>query len=172
MRTLLPDPPPPPFERLLAERERWGADRRDEVWEGVLHISPPASHEHEQIVVELVLVLAPAAKAAGLQLTGAVAIGDQDDYRVPDLAVHRPGASAQWHPTAALAVEVLSLNDETWQKLDFYAAHAVDELVIVDGGARTINWRALNQGAYAPVKRSSVLDLSADQLVRRIDWPA
>jgi len=34
MRTLLPDPPPPPFDALLAERERRGADRRDEVWEG------------------------------------------------------------------------------------------------------------------------------------------
>ncbi len=173
MRTLLPDPPPAPFDQLLADRERRGGDRRDEVWEGVLHMNPPASHEHERIVVELVLALAPAAKAAGLQLTGGVAVGDPDNYRVPDLAAHRPGAGAQWHPTCALAVEVLSPGDETPHKLSFYAAHHVDEVLVLDPDARAVQWLALTpQGGYAPVERSALIDLSAAQLAERIDWPA
>jgi hypothetical protein len=35
MRTLLPDPPPAELQPLLERRRRSGADRFDEVWEGV-----------------------------------------------------------------------------------------------------------------------------------------
>lgn len=173
VRTLLPDPPPAPFDKLLAERERSGADRRDEVWEGVLHMSPPASSTHEQLVHDLHVLLDAPARAAGLKITGSVAIGVQDDYRVPDLALHRPPLASQWHQSAALVVEVLSPGDESRQKLGFYAAHRVEELVLVDPAAHTVEWLALGEtGAYEPPERSRLLELSADQLARRIEWPA
>jgi Uma2 family endonuclease len=43
-------------------------------------------------------------------------------------------------PTAALVVEIVSPGDESYKKLDFYAAQAVDEVVIVDpaGGPRRV----------------------------------
>ncbi len=114
MPTLVLDPQPAAIEELLAQRARLDLDRRDEVWEGVLHMIPPASHERERLVVKLVAILDPPADAAGLELTGAVGIGDgKDDYRVPDLALHRPGSAPQWHPTAALAVEVVSSSAST-----------------------------------------------------------
>ena len=173
MRTLLPDPPPAPFAQLLADRERCGADRRDEVWEGVLHMSPPASSAHEQLVHDLHVLLDPAARAAALKITGSVAIGDPEDYRVPDLAAHRPPLAAQWHPTCALAVEVLSPGDETPHKLGFYAAHHVSELLVIDPDARTVQCLTRTpQGDYAPVERSALIDLSAAQLAERIDWPS
>lgn len=170
MRTLLPDPPPVPFDQLLAQRSGFGADRRDEVWEGVLHVNPPASHEHERLVMLLGRLLGPYADAAGLELTGAVAIGHSGDYRAPDLALHRPDAAEQWHPTAALVVEVTSPNDETWGKVPFYAAHRVDELLIVDTHEQQVQWRAIEGGEYRPIEKSRLIDLGPSEVSKRTGW--
>jgi len=40
--------------------------------------------------------------------------------------------------TAAAVVEILSPDDESWQKLPFYAEHHVDEVLFVDPAQRTI----------------------------------
>ncbi len=61
-------------------------------------------------------------------ITGIIGIGGgKHDYRVPDLALLRPGFAPQWNDTAALVVEIVSPRDKTWEKLGFYAAHHVDE---------------------------------------------
>ena len=166
---MIPDPLPVEVEALIERRHERGADRHDEVWEGVLHMSPPPSPRHELVIDELREVLRPLAKARGMAAIGAAGIGVKDDHRVPDLTLLRPPA-AQWNQTAALAVEVLSPNDETWQKLGFYAAHEVSELVIVDPEARTLDWRVLRRDAYEPIERSAVIDLSAAELSEQIDW--
>src|SRR5262249_4631657 len=146
---------------------------RDEVWDGVLRMIPPPSHAHEELVITLGFLLRPYAKAQGLSLTGSVAIGTgKDNYRVPDLAMHRPGAAAQWHPSAALAVGVRSPDDDTPKKLPFYAAQHVDEVLIVDPATREITWLGLSDaGEYRSVERSGVIALRAAQLLERIDWP-
>jgi len=36
---------------LIEDRRRRGLDRRDEVWEGVYHMVPPATGEHEERLV-------------------------------------------------------------------------------------------------------------------------
>ena len=61
----------------------------------------------------------------------------EHDFRVPDGGLHRPGAAGVWHATAALVVEILSPGDESLQKLPFYAAHHVDEVLLVDPAERT-----------------------------------
>src|SRR5436305_13179771 len=155
--TLVLDPLPAALEELLEQRRRHDQDRRDEVWDGVLHMIPPPSHAHERLVHQLHVILDPYAADAGLEITGTVGIGVESDHRVPDLAMHRPGAAPQWHPTAALVAEVVSPGDETWEKLPFYAAHDVDELLIVDPRERRGRWLALQPtGAYEPVERSSL----------------
>ena len=53
MPTLVFDPQPTELEQLLERRHRLDQDRRDEVWEGVLHMIPPPSHEHERIAMIL-----------------------------------------------------------------------------------------------------------------------
>lgn len=167
------DPLPSALEQLLEERARLDLDRRDEVWEGVLHVIPPPSHAHELLAVRLVRLLAPHADKAGLEMTGGVGIGTgKDDYRVPDLALHRPGTAAQWHPTAALIVEVVSPGDESWAKLDFYAARRVEELLIVDPQRRTVDWLALAREEYRPVQRSALIALGPGELARGIEWPS
>jgi hypothetical protein len=76
----------------------------------------------------------------------------------------------QWNATAALAVEVLSWREPADKKLGFYAAHDVEELVIIDPDQRTVRWLELRGGAYEPVQRSGVIDLGPAELADRIDW--
>ncbi len=78
-------------------------------------------------------------------------LGDaEQDFRVPDGGLHRPGAAGVWLSTAALVVEIVSPGDETWDKLPFYATHQVDEILIVNPGERTIHWLALTGVSTAP----------------------
>jgi Uma2 family endonuclease len=90
---------------------------------------------------------------------------------VPDGGLHRPGAAGVWLPTAALVVEVVSPGYEIYDKLQFYACHNVDEVLIVDLGKQTVEWLALSGGSYGPIQRSSLIELAADELTRLIDWP-
>lgn len=95
----------------------------------------------------------------------------EHDFRVPDGGLHRPGAGGIWHPTAALVVEIVSPDDETWQKLPFYAAHGVDEVLIVDPEERSVHWLGLAGDEYSEVERSGLIELGAAELAERIDWP-
>ncbi len=172
MPTLVIDPAPGKFEELLEQRRRLGLDRWDEVWEGVLHMMPPPSREHERLASRLHRLLGPLADVAGLDLLGTIGIGDKDDNRVPDLALQRPGdARPQWQETVALVVEIRSPEDDTFGKLDFYAEHGVGELLIVDPSARGVDWRALEAGGYRPVERSGLIELGPAQLAAQLDWP-
>jgi hypothetical protein len=48
----------------------------------------------------------------------------------------------------------------------------VNELVIIDPAKQRVDWLALTDGEYRPVARSAVVDLGAEELAGRIDWPA
>lgn len=171
MRTLLPDPPPAELEELLERRRRLDLDHRDEVWEGVLHMNPPPSFAHERIASELHCLLRPYADAADLVLVGLAGIGVVKNNRVPDLTLQRPkDAQPQWQQTAALVVEILSPDDESWEKLPFYTAHGVDEVLIVDPRERSVRWLGLAGGSYEPIERSALIELGAAELAQRIEW--
>jgi Uma2 family endonuclease len=172
MPTLILDPPPHQLEELLEQRRQMGADRHDEVWEGVYHMVPGPSMPHSDIAHQVSVLLDAPARAAGLRVTLEFNVGlDKDDFRVPDLGVHRELRSGTWIPTAAIVVEILSPTDEAWQKLPFYAERGVDELLFVDPGERSVAWLALKDGEYRPIERSAVIDLGASELARQIDWP-
>lgn len=89
---------------------------------------------------------------------------------MPDLAVHRLPAAPLWHPTAALMVEIVSPGDETWDKLGFYAAHHVEELLIVDPAKRKVDWLALRADGYHAAAGSALINLTADELATRLGW--
>lgn len=172
MSTVVLGSPPPELEALLERRRQAGADHHDEVWEGVLHMNPPASHEHQAIAQQLAVLLDSLARNAGLEpLVQEFALGDSDDYRVPDGGLHRPGASGVWHPTAALVIEIVSPDDESWAKLPFYAEHGVDEVLIVDPTERSVHWLAPHGGEYGPAARSELIDCGPEDLAEQIDWP-
>jgi Uma2 family endonuclease len=175
MPTLVLDPQPAEIEELLARRRELGIDRWDEVWEGVLHMIPPPSHNHQVIASRLHRILGPLGDEAGLELTAEVGIGsDEHNYRAPDLALHRPeDVEPQWHQTAAMVVEIVSPNDKTWDKLGFYAAHRVDELLIVEPETRRVHWLGLAGHEYRPLETSELLvGLGPGELARQLDWPA
>lgn len=172
MRTLLPDPPPAEWAELLERRRRLGLDHHDEVWEGVLHIMPSPTGEHATVGAQVMRLLGPHADAAQLTASNDFNLGDsQENFRVPDGGLHRTPPRGAWITTAALAIEILSKGDETWEKLPFYASHHVEELLIVDPEQHKVDWLKLSGGEYRHIERSPLIDLGADELSRQIDWP-
>jgi hypothetical protein len=173
MATLVLGTPPPELEALLERRRRAGVDRLDEVWEGVRHMVPGPSFEHARISQQLAELLGPPARAAGLLATmSEFNLGESEqDFRVPDGGLHRPGAAGVWLSTAAVVVEILSPDDESWLKLPFYAEHHVDEVVLVDPAEQAVTWLSLRGGKYEPAQRSGLIDLGAADLAEQLDWP-
>jgi Uma2 family endonuclease len=172
--TVVLDPYAFELDTLRERRRVSGLDRLDEVWEDVLHMVPAPSYAHASVEAQLTRLLGPYADAAGLELIGQSNLGETEhDFRVPDGAMHRPGASGTWHPTAALVIEIVSPDDESWKKLPFYAAHDVDEILIVDPQTCVVHWLVLtdNGDDYHPIQRSNLIDLGPEQLAERIDWP-
>ena len=149
-----------------------GADRRDEVWEGVLHMAPAPSAPHARLAARVLVLLAPSAEAAKLEPSTDFNLGDANDYRIPDAGLLPRSALGVYVPTAPLVVEIVSPGDETSEKVHFYSAHRVDELLIVDPAEHSVEWFALEQGAYTAIERSGVIDFGPRELARQIEWPA
>jgi Uma2 family endonuclease len=84
----------------------------------------------------------------------------------------RPGPDDVYLPTAALVVEIVSPGDDSWRKLDFYAADHVEELLIVDPEKRQVGWLGLTAaGDYVPLARSKLIDGGPADLSGRLNWP-
>ena len=171
VRTLLIDPAPAEIAEVLERRRRIGADRFDEVWRGVLHMVPGPGDVHALIEWQLPRLLGAPADRTSLLLSGQFNLGDADDYRVPDGGLHRHPGWGTYAATAALVIEIVSPDDETWQKLDFYAAHGVEEILVVDPQKRSIDWLTLEDGQYRHTERSALIELGASELAARIRWP-
>lgn len=125
-------------EYVLEERRRIGVDVFDEMWDGVLHMVPPPSDNHQRAESELITAFLPLAKARGLVAsveTGLFRPGQTErDYRVPDLVISRPENPTRHgvEGRAELAVELRSPGDETYKKLGFYAEMGVQEFLVID----------------------------------------
>ena len=134
---------------------------------------PGPSFEHAHVAQQLGELLGPLARAAGLVPTmHEFNLGESEhDFRVPDGGLHRPGAAGAWLSTAALVVEIRSPDDETWQKLPFYAAHHVDEILIVDMAERKVVWLVLQAAEYQAVDRSGLIELGPAELAGQLAWP-
>jgi Uma2 family endonuclease len=150
MRALMLEPP----EELLAERRRKGDDRWDEMWDGLLHMVPPPSRGHQSFGRRLLHALEPAAESLGLEIdyeTGLFRPGTGErDYRRPDLVAYRAqnGSDRGVEGRAELVVEILSPRDESRQKLDFYAACGVQEVLLVDPTTREFEHHVLRGEKY------------------------
>lgn len=173
MSTLVLESTMPEIEALKERRRRAGLDRLDEVWEGVLHMVPAPNGRHAKVAQQLAELLGPLARDVGLEPTmHEFNLGESEhDFRVPDGGLHREFSDRVWYSTAALVVEIVSPGDETWQKLSFYAAHGVDEVLIVDPQECSVHWLACTDEGYREVERSGLIELGVDDLVERIAWP-
>ena len=74
-------------------------------------------------------------------------------------------------PTATLVVEIVSPQDESWDKLDFYADAGVEEVVMVDPAARTVTWLGRVSDGWEPIERSGVLGVAVADVVGAITFP-
>ena len=162
---------PPVLAEWLAERRRLGQDRRDEIWEGVLHVAPYASGEHSQLEIQIAITLHRLATAAGLHASSGFNLGEPGDHRVPDLGVHTVAPRGVWFATAAVVVEIVSPGDETFKKFGFYAEHGVDEVFVVDGPSRAVRMWQLVQGEYVETGRSGLLAVTGVDVAAELDWP-
>ncbi len=128
---------------LKASRRVSGADRYDEVWEGVTMMTPMPNDEHQQIVMRLASIFQEVIDWPGLgDVRPGVNVSDRaknwhTNYRVPDVAVflkegHARNCDAYWLGGPDFAVEVLSPDDLSREKLPFYDQVGVRELLLVD----------------------------------------
>ena len=157
------------LDALISRRRELGQDRYDEVREGAYFMVPAPGGPHADVDAQLVALLRPAARRLGLTYTTATNIGEADDYRVPDGAIFDERPAGTYAPTARLVVEVRSPGDDTYDKVPFYAARGVEELLVADPQARTVTLLDLTTGRPRPASR--VLGLTTASLTTAVDWP-
>jgi len=154
-------------KRLKAERELSGADRYDEVWEGVYMMAPLVDNEHQDLQLALGGVFAFAIVWAGIgrAQTGANVSdrerGWEHNYRIPDIVVVLPGSVARdcgshWCGGPDFAVEILSPGDRSRQKLDFYAGIGVRELLLISRDPWELELYRLKNARLESVGRSDI----------------
>jgi len=141
MRAVVPD-------EWIEERRRLGLDRKDEMWDGVLHMVPPASSVHGLFGSDLGGALRRSAKDIGLWHLIEPGVFEPEvpgmtSYRVPDLGYARPEDVSERgiEGRAVLVVEVLSPRDSSHEKLPFYRKVGVGEVLFVDPRTRAVEVR-------------------------------
>lgn len=155
--------------RIIHRRRRLGLDRKDEVWNGRYIIMPDPDNVHQEFVAELVFILTLVVKRAGLgNVYPGGNISDREEkwtsnYRVPDVTVFLNDNPAEnrnthWFGGPDLAIEIVSDNDKSRKKLDFYAGVGTRELLIVDRVPWQLELFRLTDGELVSVGKSSVTD--------------
>jgi len=145
-------------ERLILERKNAGADRYDEVWEGVYVMTPMPNVEHQEFVTGLASIFQEIVVWPRLgKVCAGLNLSDRDDdwehdYRVPDVAVFLNETRAEnldTHLRGAVdfLVEVTSPGDRTREKLPFYGRLGVRELLVVDRQTWALELYAFQSGA-------------------------
>jgi Uma2 family endonuclease len=144
MRAVLLNAP----ESLLEERRRLGIDRWDELWNGELHMSPPPSGDHQRLGTRILAALLGRADAIGLITSYETGLyRTAEDYRVPDVVVARSDqCSERGVEGAVFVVEVRSPHDESYEKLPWYAARGVSEVLLIEPETRAVELYVLRGG--------------------------
>ncbi|HEX5058913.1 MAG TPA: Uma2 family endonuclease [Kofleriaceae bacterium] len=174
MRAVVLEMPP----HWLEERRRLGHDKRDEVWDGVLHMVPQPGTTHQGLEVELIYALKALVEARGYRLfveTSLFGAAGEKNYRVPDLSVVAPSDFSErgLEQHAEIVVELLSPNDESRDKLPFYAMCGVGEVWLIEPKTRTIEVLSLDDAYGSTRTESAVLGIrfsTVDGPKLRLDW--
>ncbi|MCU1369851.1 MAG: hypothetical protein JWO77_1045 [Ilumatobacteraceae bacterium] len=165
-------------EDLLAERKKFGLDRYDEVWNGVLHMNPSPIRRHGELAVVLFRALDSAAADTGLQVLweqNLIPLHEPgwNDYRIPDLIVFGPEVSQERGVQGApeLVVEIRSPGDDSFRKLPFYEEIGAGEVLIIDRDTAAIRrWTNGPDGLVEHVPADAVHRLACLPVtVRTID---
>lgn len=129
-------------ERLIAERQATGADRWDEVWDGVYVMNPMANLEHQRVASRFVTALSNALEGSPAEVIGPINVSDREEgwthnYRIPDAVVLLRECAAKDCDTHVcggpdFVCEIVSEGDRTHAKFEFYAKIGVREFLIID----------------------------------------
>lgn len=171
MRTVVLGPRPDEVEQLIRRRREQGLDTFDEVWEGNYHMAPAGRARHAFLDDAVAVLLHPYAEAAGLFGSGPFNLGAPEDYRVPDRGYHTARPDVVYFDTAAVVVEIVSPDDETYAKFDFYAAHNIVEILVVEPDDHRVRIFVRDGDRYAEVAHSAALGAGAAALEAAIAWP-
>lgn len=128
--------------QIARERVVEGADRFDEVWDGTYVVMVQPNNEHQLLVGDLTHIFATVVRGKrGKVLPGTNVsdriLGWKDNYRCPDIAVVLEDGKARdcgtyWLGGPDFLTEIVSDDDATREKIPFYSALGVRELLIVD----------------------------------------
>jgi Uma2 family endonuclease len=136
-------------DELIQERKRIGADRYDEVWDGVYVMPSMPSLDHQELVADLTTIVSEVVKRQGLgKAYPGANISDRpadwkDNYRVPDLVVLLESCRAVRHSAHIqggpdFLVEIESPGDDSEEKVPFYGQLGVRELLLIHRDKRTL----------------------------------
>ena len=175
MRTVLLGPPSPDVQAFIDRRRTLGQDGFDEVWDGEYHVAPMARSDHGQVQAQLLALLMALPAAKSLVAVGPFNLGlDKNDFRVPDGGFLTGSSSEVYVPSAVVVLEVLSPDDETFDKFAFYCRHGVREVIVADPGGRTVvTYRPQPEPAHPGLRLggSRVLGVSDAAMQESIRWP-
>lgn len=152
---------------LLAQRSPDGLGRYDEVWNGVTYIMTQPGREHQFIVGELYTVCRSVTnRASGDEVLPGTNVSDRgegwkQEFRSPDVAVYlatnpAPRFEAHYEGGPDFAVEILSDNDPTYEKLPFYASVGTRELLVIGRDPWQLELFQLQAGTLTLVGTSTV----------------
>jgi Uma2 family endonuclease len=145
-------------EQILADREASPRGRRrEEVWDGVPFIMPDVDPEHSEISIFFAWAFRSVfSPDAGDRVQGATNITDRatnwtKNYRSPDLSLFLSGNPAQdrrthWYGGPDLAVEIVSPDDRSRDKLGFYAKVGTREVLVLDRDPWRLELYQLSRG--------------------------
>jgi Uma2 family endonuclease len=164
-------PSDPAREALIAERQEFGLDHHDEVWEGYYVMSPGGNGKHARLQSVLNRCLGNLADAHGLVSVAEINLGDRRDFRVPDGAILAEAADdTVWFDTALVVIEVLSKHDDSFRKFGFYYRKGVEEILIVDPMNDTVQWFSRGTEVFVPAEGSQVLGISGTTLAGQLGF--
>jgi len=157
---------PRDFKQIIRRRRLTGADRHDEVWDGVYVMSPAADNEHQTLGFKLASAFDQALGRDGrITVQNGANVSDRAEgwtknYRCPDALVFLPGCPARdcgthWLGGPDFAVEVLSHRDRARKKFAFYAKVGVRELLLADRDPWCLELYRLHGGQYALIGKST-----------------
>ena len=151
---------------LIRKRRATGADRFDEVWDGVYVMSPLADVIHQFVASRLNSAFDQALSGRhGTQVFAGVNVSDRStkwtrNFRCPDVAVFLPDNPAKlmgayWLGGPDFAVEVISPRDRSRKKLGFYAKVGTKELLLIDRKPWSLELYRLTDGELKLVGKVS-----------------
>jgi Uma2 family endonuclease len=165
MKAVMADVSEAPVEAYLKQRKLAGADRYDEMWDGVLHMPPMPNRFHQDLEGALESFLrsiwAPRSHGKVYHQINLASIGGwPNNYRIPDLLMVLPERFAidrneYFEGPPNVVVEIHSPDDESYDKLPFYAKLGIPEVWIINRDTCEPEVYQLKRNRYRKVAASA-----------------